>query len=210
MLSQSEILYLNSGLDNKEIKGIKSKILTQKIGADVKNNLIKKGHLTKAEKLTPTGFAHMQALEKYKKSTKYITINQRIFGYDNESKAKWYYLNYDATKEEYGLGQMPTEIIADTIYNRLDYEETKEEVNSKIETEVKIADLLKNYEIEINPCIIKVENQGELENYIMYYEVNKKIYHYNIAKRTNQQISSETLKKELKKLFQTKEKINLL
>lgn len=197
MINIDELTFLNNILDGKELKEIELKKDINKI--DVINSLVNKKMLNDNISINENSATILKALERYKKSRRYLKINDFFCTLEkNESmiaikKVKNNYEIYKVNRSGFIL-----RLIEDYSMLRKKYECENEIIKTN---KVQMVIDLENRKKEDEVIHIKEIKDDKILNDYVYLGSKDRIYEYDLLNDIKQDISSSEVKTKIKRII---------
>lgn len=201
MINIDELTFLNNILDGKEMKGIELKKDINRI--DVINSLVNKKILNDNITINENSANILKALERYKKSRRYLIIND-FFGTIEKKESmiaiKKEMNNYKIYKVN--RSAFILRLIEDYRMLRKKYEcENKKNQTNKVQTVIDLENRKKEDEVI---HIQEIKDDKTLNDFV-YLGSKDRIYEYNLLSDIKQDISSSEVKTKIKKIIYQEE-----
>ena len=195
MINIDELTFLNNILDGKEMKGIELKKDINRI--DVINSLVNKKILNDNITINENSANILKALERYKKSRRYLIINDFFCTIEKKEsmiaikKEMNNYKIYKVNRSAFIL-----RLIEDYRMLRKKYEcENKKNQTNKVQTVIDLENRKKEDEVI---HIQEIKDDKTLNDFV-YLGSKDRIYEYNLLSDIKQDISSSEVKTKIKK-----------
>ena len=209
MLEVKEIYYLNKALDAKKIYGldpVKNRIFTSEDN-EISNSLIKKGILNKDKSLNQLSYLIIRALEYYKKSDKYIRINELIGSLD---RTDFMTVLKRKNDDQVEIKRTYKELLIYSIIKNYSFLQLEYKVDNNITRITNEDFLLKILSNKSNKEILSIiVEKDKCEKMIYYYEENNYLYRYDGISEEIRKITSKEARIEIAEMLEfNREEIN--